>query len=233
MLNNKECYVVGIDEAGRGPLIGDMFIAGIVLSKNTLNKLSVMGVKDSKKLSPSRRKELFPKIISVAKAIMVLRYGPQLIDKINLTSLTLKGFINILASVRKMGLCVERVYIDAINSRQAPNIIRKYMPKGSKLTYEIKADEKYVAVSAASIIAKYLRDTHVELMRNYYGDFGSGYPSDPKTIKWLEGVLLNNNINELPPIVRRSWKTLRKFLTEGTMINSEKTLLDWSKESLH
>jgi len=232
MLNNRECYVVGIDEAGRGPLIGDMFIAGIVLSKNTLKKLSVMGVKDSKKLSPSRRKELFPKIISVAKAIMVLRYGPQLIDKINLTSLTLKGVINILANVKKLGLCVESVYIDAINSRRAPNIIRKYIPEGSKLTYEIKADEKYVAVSAASIIAKYLRDTHIELMKNYYGDFGSGYPSDPKTIDWLKDLLLNNGINELPPIVRRSWKTLRKFLNEEAIADSEKTILDWNEEFL-
>ena len=203
-----------------------MFIAGITLPKHALSNLALIGVKDSKKLSPSRRRSLFPKIISVAKAVIILRYDPQTIDKVNLTSLTLKGFIDILISFQDLQLQVHEVYIDAIRSRHAFNIISKYLPKGSKLIYEAKADEKYIAVSAASIIAKHLRDKHVEIMRERYGNFGSGYPSDPKTIEWLKKRLKNDGIDELPPIVRKSWKTIKRFAIKGAIIKTGKTILE-------
>jgi len=225
MLHDKKPYIIGIDEAGRGPLIGDMFIAGIAVPKHALNQLSAIGVKDSKKLTPSKREELFPKIISIAKAVIVLRYDPQTIDKVNLTHLTLRGFINILWGIRNLGLPIKEIYIDAIKSHEAFKVISKHIPKGSKLIYEVKADEKYVAVSAASIVAKYLRDKHVEALIKSYGNFGSGYPSDPKTIEWLREKTRNGNINSLPPIVRRSWKTIRRFVTTGKVIKFGKSTL--------
>ena len=80
----------------------------------------------------------------------------------------------------------------------------------AKIVAEHRADEKYIPVAAASILAKVLRDEHIELLKKVYGDLGSGYPSDPRTRNWLKRYYEEHG--ELPPIVRRSWSTIKKVL---------------------
>jgi len=218
---------LGIDEAGRGPVIGDMFVAGIVLDSKHEGDLVSVGVKDSKALSPQRRAELFSTIISKSYAVIVTRFGPNIIDKSNINSLFLKAIKDILTIVfNKLHYNIEEVIIDAVRSSRLINELRSFlanMGNGDvKLVVEEKADAKYVVVSAASIIAKHLRDTHIRLLHTIYGDFGSGYPSDPKTISWLSTAI---RTGEIPPIIRRSWYTVRRL---GLRVNQD--LLKWAKK---
>ncbi len=202
--------VLGIDEAGRGPVIGDMFMAGVLITKTEAQKLSLIGVKDSKKLSPSRRRKLFPEIIARALSVIVVRFPPQRIDSEGLTKLFVEGATRILMHSKRRGICPDEVVIDAVSNPLVKNMISSYLCSDSSLIYEHKADLNYPAVAAASIIAKYLRDAHVETLKKIYGDFGSGYPSDAKTREWLK-----KHEGDYPPIVRLTWKTLRRLKGEG------------------
>ncbi|WP_457753524.1 ribonuclease HII, partial [Thermococcus sp.] len=99
-----------------------------------------------------------------------------------------------------------------------------------KIIAEHKADAKYLPVSAASILAKVTRDKAIEKLKKQYGEIGSGYPSDPRTRKFLEEYYKEHG--EFPPIVRKSWKTLRKIeekLKAQTRKGSQLDLLDFLK----
>ncbi|MCD6324072.1 MAG: ribonuclease HII [Desulfurococcales archaeon] len=205
-----EDIILGIDEAGRGPVIGDMFMAGVLVRKEAIPQLIKVGVKDSKRLTPSRREKLFPQIIRASQCVVVVRFPPKRIDLEGLTKLFIEGIARILNHVTKEHGCPKEVFVDAVSNPAVKNIISKHLCEGSKLIYEHKADSKYHVVAAASIIAKYLRDKHVEALRSFYGDFGSGYPSDPRTREWLRSMG-----GKYPPIVRLSWKTLKRISSKG------------------
>lgn len=206
--------IAGIDEAGRGPVIGDMFIALIVIEKEREGYLYSIGVKDSKALSPSKRVKLFSKIIELSELVVVKRCPPELIDRENLNQLFIKAATKLtLTAEKKLKKSIDTLYIDVTGSRdKVINYIRSHGFKGNIIA-EHNADVKYVVVSAASIIAKYLRDQYIDYLKNIYGDFGSGYPSDPKTIKWLSNWI--NHHKRLPPIVRKTWLTIRKLMTKN------------------
>jgi ribonuclease HII len=207
-LRKDEKLILGIDEAGRGPVIGDMFIAGVIAKKESLPLMKSLGVRDSKKLTPKMRCYLTPQIIRLSKMILVVRYTPQDIDSGNLTYLFTKSIIKIIRhAMSRNPHLIKEIYVDAVSSIKVRHILSEELPNNVKFIYEPKADSKYIIVSAASIIAKYLRDKYVEYLRKIYGDFGSGYPSDPKTLSWLSRF----TGKELPPIVRRTWKTLERI----------------------
>ena len=105
-------------------------------------------------------------------------------------------------------------YVDAPDrspERYACQIIQK-ISLPMKIISEHKADQKYPIVSAASIIAKQKRDEIIEDLHETYGDFGSGYPSDPKTRKYLKKWIMTDTSNL--PIIRRTWKTFRNIESE-------------------
>ena len=106
------------------------------------------------------------------------------------------------------------VYVDASDTRpeRFKNNILEHLSFRPKLVSEHHADEKYPSVSAASILAKVRRDSRIEEIRKDYGDIGSGYATDPKTVRFLSEYYLANR--DFPPIVRRSWKTLRNIVRE-------------------
>jgi ribonuclease HII len=76
-----------------------------------------------------------------------------------------------------------------------------------KVVAEHKADDRYPIVSAASIVAKVERDRAIQDIKKEYKDIGSGYPSDPKTIKFLKTI----PPGELPDFIRRSWATVKRI----------------------
>ncbi len=201
---------LGIDEAGRGCLVGDMFVAAVALYDDVVELLANAGVKDSKKLSPNSRSKLFKVILSNASFIYVRRYQPDVIDSVNLNDLFLDAIKASIKTVYKLGFKPTTIYIDSTsNMKKIVNSLSGIVYHGTNLIVEYNADEKYIPVSAASIVAKVLRDRHIEYLKTLYGDFGSGYPSDPKTIKWIRDIVLTHS--EVPPIVRKSWKTIKKI----------------------
>ncbi|CAD5244340.1 ribonuclease HII [Thermococcus camini] len=214
--------LAGIDEAGRGPVIGPMVIAAVVVDERNVPKLEELGVKDSKKLTPRRREKLFDEIISLLDDYVVLELWPEEIDSREgtLNEFEVENFVKALNSLK---VKPDVIYIDAADVKEARfgEDIRKRLNFEAGIVAEHKADDKFVPVSAASIIAKVTRDRAIEKLKGEYGEIGSGYPSDPRTRAFLENYYREHG--EFPPIVRRSWKTLKKIEEKlGTEVEARK-----------
>lgn len=199
--------ILGIDEAGRGPVFGSLIVAGITCEEEEQATLMAMGVKDSKKLSKSKREAIFEELVS-SFTYRVVEFTPREIDSRYLRRETLNQ-MEARAMVELINHFSPKVaYIDCIgpSTRRFSNLLANSGISCS-LVVEHRADERYPVVSAASIIAKVTRDRKLDSFKQLYGDFGSGYPSDPKTRAFLE-----KHINEtLPDFVRNSWRTLSRF----------------------
>jgi len=219
----------GIDEAGRGPVIGPLVIAAVVVDEKNLSKLEALGVRDSKKLTPKRREKLFNEIIALLDDYVIIELSPEQIDgRIGtMNEFEVENFIKALNSLK---VKPDVIYIDAadVKEERFGEIIGKRLNFSPKIIAEHKADDKYLPVSAASILAKVVRDRAIERLKEQYGEIGSGYPSDPRTIKFLEGYYKEHG--EFPPIVRKSWRTLKKIeekLKSRTQKKNQRNLLDF------
>jgi ribonuclease HII len=208
---HEEIIISGIDEAGRGCIIGPMVIAGRAIPHGNEEKLRKMGVKDSKQLTPARREELAKKIESLAN-IVVLEVAACKIDNyrrqgISLNRLEAMKFAEILHLLKP-----HRAFIDGpdVNLPKFHRHLKTMSPEGIELIIEHFADSKYPVVGAASIIAKVERDRKIEALRKEYGDIGSGYTSDPVTKKWLEEWMATHK--ELPECARKSWITAEELV---------------------
>lgn len=226
MIRSLTPIILGIDEAGRGPVVGDMFVACVGFREELTEYLRELGVRDSKSLSSHARAALFSRIVEIAEVMFVRRYSPSMIDKSNLNRLFIDAVISSIKTVLSMGINVREVYVDALSSPKHKRDLLESVPSNISLIYEYRADVKYPAVAAASIVAKFLRDAHVSYLHSIYGDFGSGYPSDPKTIKWLTERSLSG-----VPIVRRSWSTLKRLGLKTDV--KDQGLLKWFKKKSH
>ncbi|ASI99579.1 ribonuclease HII [Thermococcus celer] len=202
--------LAGIDEAGRGPVIGPMVIAAVVLDEKNVPKLRDLGVRDSKKLTPKRRERLFNDIIKLLDDYVILELWPEEIDSRGgtLNELEVERFVEALNSLK---VKPDVVYIDAADVKEGRfgEEIKERLNFEAKIVSEHRADDKFLPVSSASILAKVTRDRAIEKLKEKYGEIGSGYPSDPRTREFLENYYRQHG--EFPPVVRRSWKTLRKI----------------------
>ncbi|MFH1402931.1 MAG: ribonuclease HII [Candidatus Altiarchaeota archaeon] len=206
----------GIDEAGRGPVIGPMILAAVVVDEEGVCKLRELKVRDSKKISPKRRSYLEPLVKEIALEYKTIRISASEIDMMRK-----KMSLNLAEALKTAELIIglnekpERVIVDATDNiaedytKRILDCMNKTDPsyKPPHIHSEHKADDKYAEVSAASIIAKVARDREIELLREKHGDFGSGYPSDELTQKFLRRIIGDG---ELPSFVRRSWSTVDK-----------------------
>lgn len=215
----KEFYmlVAGVDDAGRGSVIGSLVIAGVLMKEEDLPKLARLGVKDSKLLSPKRRETLALEIKRTAQKHCVIKLSPKEIDKVVQTGRRLHRLNRLeaqtMAKVIEM-LKPDIAYVDAsdvLEERFKQHILESLTFK-VKIVSEHKADKKYPIVSAASIIAKVERDNEIAQLRAAFGDFGCGYPTDPKTVNFLQQCL--EKLGEYPDFVRKSWKPSKKAKRE-------------------
>ncbi len=205
--------ILGIDEAGRGPVIGPLVITGISIDEKDIDKLKRLGVKDSKLLSPRQREEMFDKIINAAKGYKTIIIQPEEIDSaLKSESLNLNWLEAIKSAEIINFLKPEKAIVDcpSNNIPAYTNFLKKYLKNiKTELVVEHKADFKYAVVSAASIIAKVTRDNEIkEIQKKIKEPIGSGYPSDPVTVDFLK-----KNYDNYPEIFRKewaSWKNINK-----------------------
>lgn len=196
--------MLGIDEAGRGSLIGPMIVAGVILDKEGEKRLSEVGVKDSKKLSPNKRNKLLDEIINEAHFIEVVPVGPQDIDTNNLNLLTRRVMNTIINDALSL-FDLDIIIMDRVG--RSYSLTKVIGGRRVRIVMEEKADAKYVVVSAASIVAKVFRDWIISYVCEMYGLGGSGYPSDTSTIEWVK-----NNVNRIPRwLIRYKWRTLKQL----------------------
>jgi len=204
--------IAGMDEAGRGPVLGNMVLCGAMFEQSALDELKAAGVKDSKLISPRRRETLAQVIAEKALGVEIVEFSPaeidefRLVKKINLNELEAKTFANVIDRLKP-----KLVYLDSPDPdpKLFEQRIRNYLRSEPKLVIENFADRKYVAVAAASIIAKVRRDQRVAELHRKYGDLGSGYPADPRTIAFLERWVREHG--KLPEFARKSWETARRI----------------------
>jgi ribonuclease HII len=207
---------VGIDEAGRGPVLGPLVMVALAIDEKNIKKLEWLGVKDSKLLSSQVREELFERIREVVEDFRIEVIEPDAIDLslseegTNLNWLEADTSIRLISDLNASKIIMDcpSVNIDSYKSYIMEKIPEKL--KNAELLVEHKADMNYIIVAAASVVAKVIRDRYIERLKNEIGkDFGSGYMSDPKTKDFLE-----NHYMEYPELFRKKWKSFSR-LVEG------------------
>ncbi|MDP6640908.1 MAG: ribonuclease HII [Nitrososphaerales archaeon] len=214
MTKKSDLIIMGLDEAGRGSIIGPLLIGGVVIEKSKLDQLSKIGVKDSKLLTPNNRNRLLKLIKNISKTVVTQKICPSEIDEYVSKGKKYRR-LNYLEAITMGQIALNQdpdiIYVDAadINPKRFADDIRSILTKDVTIFSAHKADQKYPIVSAASIVAKCERDAEIAKISEENGYFGSGYPSDPRTIKFLEGWFSNQG--EAPSFSRKSWKTWEKI----------------------
>jgi ribonuclease HII len=211
--------ICGVDEAGKGSVLGPLVVAGIGVSSE--ERLSGLGVRDSKQLSPKERERLYGEIRKRCK-IATVTIDAQEIDTIR-NEMTMNSCVARAHAQVIQKLSPACAYVDAcdVNSFRYAEMVKVHLPSPCEIVSEHHADEKYLVVSAASIVAKVVRDGQITKLAKKYGRIGSGYPSDPVTIRWLSDYIGEHPVP--PPIARRSWKTVGALLAKKT----QRSLLDF------
>jgi ribonuclease HII len=208
-------FLGGIDEAGRGSVLGPLVIAGISFDSMKIDELKEMGIIDSKKTSPKKRVLLFEEIFNLCESIFICKINCSTIDKFvnynRLNKLESK-FMTIIAD----NLHANKIIVDScdVNPFRFQQEIKKNLINKEISIYSFhKADSDNVIVSCASIIAKVTRDNEILKIQKSLGkDIGSGYPSDPKTIRFI-----NNEINAKgsKKYIRFSWKPVKQIINKN------------------
>ncbi len=206
---------LGADEAGRGPVMGPMILCALA---GAPDELSALGVRDSKTLTSSRREELFRALGSVSKWQIHVVWPPEIDEAVSTSSLNvleLRHFAQLIGLFDYTTAYVDSPDVD--ESRFSHSLSGLC---GKSVIAEHRADERYPSVSAASIIAKVTRDRIIDDLKSEMGtDFGSGYPSDRKTVAFIEKFVAR--YGSLPPHCRRSWETSRRILANSKIKSLE------------
>lgn len=218
--------ICGIDEAGRGPVIGPLVMCGFLIKEDDEKELVRLKVKDSKLLTKNQRENLFDKIKDISKNYKLIIVEPQEIDRavhyhdgLNLNRLEARKSAEILNELNP-----DKTIIDAPsnNIKNYKKYLSRFVKnKNIEIILEHKADFKYPVVSAASILAKVTRDNEIEKLKKHIGiDFGSGYMTDPKTVEFLK-----NNFEKFPELFRKSWFPYQELVSN----KFQKSLSDFTQ----
>jgi len=217
--NNSKEQIAGLDEAGRGCVLGPLVIAICVIDKSKETYFKDLGVTDSKLLSKSKRKELFEIIKNEAEEYCIKLVSVQELNtkmsRFSLNDIEAEAMVDLISSIKNK---VSMIYIDCpdvdpLTFRKRVSILTKKdkykKVSTNNLVVEHKADLNYIVVSCASILAKFTRDSIIEEL---VGKNISGYSSDERTIKYLKDYIIKNKC--VPETARLKWDTIDKIIKE-------------------
>ena len=203
--------ICGVDDAGRGSMVGPLVIAGVTIDKKNIKKLKSIGVQDSKKLSPKIREILYKKIIEIVDEYYVVRIQPKTIDhnvfKHKLNHLEAKNMAKVIKKLSPQTAYVDSCDVDYKRFGKEISLLST----NSKIISRHHADSRFVVVAAASIIAKVSRDKSIHMLKKNY-DLGSGYPSDKTTVKCVKKLLSSKK--QSYSFIRMSWKPVQKIIKQ-------------------
>ncbi len=211
--------ILGIDDSGRGPLIGPMFLAGVLIKEKDQDYLKHEGVKDSKQVLHPKRVKLSGLIKDICIAYHIVSSTPEQIDLslnkgVNLNTLEAIKTAEIINYLIKGQNEPIKVIVDCPSPNTAAwkaVLLAHIKNKNLEIRCEHKADINYPAVSAASILAKCAREDSIAEIHQKFGDFGSGYVHDPVTQEFLKkyGTELQDS-----GLFRKTWATWQAHLAE-------------------
>ena len=233
--------IAGVDDAGRGSVLGPLVIAGVAIDEDAVPKLKELGVKDSKLLSAKRRQELFWDIKRISRSVAHQKIDPSEIDNVVFNGQRLFRLNYLEAQVMAKilnKLDFDKAIVDCcdVNQRRFGYLISDLIaesrgkiftvgeanPLFDKIKSEHHADKNHLVVSAASVIAKVTRDAAIKRLCKKHGKIGSGYPSDPATVSFLKQSFEKSN--RFPSFARLSWLTIRRIQEVETKA-TEKSLI--------
>jgi len=208
--------VVGVDEAGRGPVLGPLVICAYAIDEAKLPALKKAGVRDSKLLTHEKRAALVPMLLKEGRAALEIITAEQITSlmrkKISLNEIEAQRGAEAIRKVMDGASCV---YVDSPDPvpKKFAHRLYKYLPQKLKIVSENKADYKYVVVGAASVIAKEKRDAEIDkIKRELRCDFGNGYPHDEATIHFLTQ---HKDDPALQKYIRHEWATAKRICGKG------------------
>ncbi len=223
--------VAGLDEAGRGPVIGPLVIGCVMLKESELHVLEEIGVDDSKKITPKKRAILVEKIKNISLAYKSLIISAQeindlhYIQHITLNQIEERKFAELINSMEPSP---DTIYLDAadtVEDRFGRTIKGLLTFTPDRVISKHRGDAIFKIVGAGSILAKTVRDHEIEKYKIKYGDLGSGYPSDPKTKRFLKDYYAK--YQKFPPIVRTWWKTAENIVKAYNEGRTQKKITDF------
>ena len=202
--------LLGIDEAGRGSVLGPLVVAGYSLDESEYGRLAALPLADSKAMEPQKRVKMARELARLG-GLSVLRFAsPAKIDRaVEGGGLNALEIVEMVAIIKRVKPGV--VYVDALTSKPARFGLKLKFLVGDlrpRIVSENRADQKYPLVQAASILAKVSRDRALARIRRVHPDAGSGYPSDLVTRAFLRKF---RDSGRYPVFVRRSWRTLSRL----------------------
>lgn len=213
--------ICGVDEAGRGPVMGPMVIAAVMIESDL--PLRELKVKDSKQLTRQKRDDLAPKIREIARVEVIIVSADEIDaqrEKETLNALEARLFANLIERMNP-----DTAVLDAADVLEGrfKQMVESNMRCRPEIVCEHKADVHHPIVSAASIMAKTARDDLMDQIGKEIGEpIGSGYASDPTTIAFLNRYF--NEKGDLPPHTRRSWATAKEIYSLSKLTK----LTDWT-----
>lgn len=214
--------VIGVDEAGKGPVLGSLFIGFSIINlagglkelNEYQDKLKEAGVMDSKKLNPKKRNQIYNSL----KDMMDIKYAqltPVIIDENkeqggDLMQLEIAAIVKVLNQEQPNCIIIDALMRDVDKFK---SILERSLTFECSIIAENKADNTYPLVGAASIVAKELREQELaQIHQNVELDCGSGYPGDQKT---REFVKLKGKDEEMRFLFRKSWKTYQELTSKS------------------
>jgi ribonuclease HII len=214
-------FIAGIDEAGRGPLIGPLVIAVAAVVEGQEPALKALGVKDSKLLTEGQREDILKELIKIIHYELVMIEPSEIDDALaspntNLNWLEADHGASLLNKLDvKLDSNISKCIIDcpSTNIKAYTDYVRQKVDNDEiQLVVEHKADFNHLIVGAASIIAKVTREKELDKIKKRLKiDFGSGYPSDPRTKEFIEK---HHSDKEYQHLFRKSWETYKKISRE-------------------
>ena len=205
----------------KGPVLGPMVLCGVCFAETDLPYLNEIGAKDSKKLTPKKRRELAKLIKQNCYSYEIIIVSAQEIDEREENRITLNRLEELKMAEIVNKLKPDVIYLDAadVNEKRFGGSIRKLLDyKPRKIVSKHRADDIFPIVSAGSIIAKYKRDKIINELKEKYGDLGSGYPSDKRTSDFLRKWIKKHK--KAPNFARKTWDTTKRIINEE--INNKK-----------
>ncbi|MEC8949232.1 MAG: ribonuclease HII [Candidatus Thermoplasmatota archaeon] len=207
--------IAGIDEAGRGPVLGPMAVAIVAIEEDKV--LREIGVRDSKQLSSRRRRELSIAIRQSCECAV------ELIEPVTIDRWVTEGGLNRLEErafarlITQLAPTVAFIDSPELDGEKVGHRVSTHLPPGMdcQIIAQTKADQNIPVVAAASILAKEAREAAMERLKDELGDCGSGYPSDERTITFLKQY--RRERGKWPPGTRKSWKTLKRIEQKVTL----------------
>jgi ribonuclease HII len=201
--------ICGVDEAGKGSVLGPMVVAAVgVLSEDVFSGLPV---RDSKLIRPRERERLSDLICSRCRVATVI-IPAEKIDahrlEASMNRCVARAHANVIRQIRPKIAYVDACDVDP--ERHAQVVVGYLGDSACRIISEHRADRTYPVVSAASIVAKVIRDSEIRSLARTYGEIGSGYPSDPVTIAFLSSYIGRHH--NPPACARKSWKTVGAML---------------------